>query len=60
MPDTAPSEKAFTPHHPRPTRFTKIIVGEQPLSYFDTVVAQWKSSGGDVTTKAVNRVYGKK
>lgn len=40
--------------------FTKIIVGEQPLSYFDTLVAQWKSSGGDVTTKAVNRAYGKK
>jgi putative aldouronate transport system substrate-binding protein len=40
--------------------FTKIIVGEQPLSYFDTLVAQWKSSGGDVITAAVNRVYGKK
>jgi putative aldouronate transport system substrate-binding protein len=40
--------------------FTKIIAGEQPLSFFDTVVAQWKSSGGDVTTKAVNKVYGKK
>jgi putative aldouronate transport system substrate-binding protein len=40
--------------------FTKIIVGDQPLSYFDTLVAQWKSSGGDVITAAVNRVYGKK
>jgi putative aldouronate transport system substrate-binding protein len=37
--------------------FTKIIVGEQPLSYFDTLVAQWKSSGGDVITAAVNRIY---
>jgi putative aldouronate transport system substrate-binding protein len=40
--------------------FTQIIVGEQPLSYFDTLVAQWKSAGGDVITAAVNRVYGKK
>jgi putative aldouronate transport system substrate-binding protein len=40
--------------------FTQIIIGAQPLSYFDTIVAQWKSSGGDVTTAAVNRVYGKK
>jgi hypothetical protein len=40
--------------------FTKIIVGEQPLSYFDTVVAQWKASGGDVVTRAVNREFGKR
>ncbi|MDR0390042.1 MAG: hypothetical protein LBH73_08220, partial [Spirochaetaceae bacterium] len=40
--------------------FTRIIIGEQPLSYFDTIVAQWKASGGDVITAAVNRVYGKK
>jgi putative aldouronate transport system substrate-binding protein len=40
--------------------FTRIIIGDQPLSYFDTVVAQWKASGGDVITAAVNRVYGKK
>jgi putative aldouronate transport system substrate-binding protein len=40
--------------------YTKIIVGEQPISYFDTVVAQWKASGGDVVTRAVNKEYGKK
>jgi putative aldouronate transport system substrate-binding protein len=40
--------------------FTRIIIGEQPLSYFDTIVAQWKASGGDIITSAVNRVYGKK
>jgi putative aldouronate transport system substrate-binding protein len=40
--------------------FTRIIIGEQPLSYFDTVVANWKASGGDVITNAVNRVYGNK
>jgi putative aldouronate transport system substrate-binding protein len=40
--------------------FTKIIVGEQPLSYFDTLVAEWKSSGGNFVTQAVNREYGKK
>jgi len=40
--------------------FTKIIVGEQPLSYFDTVIAEWHRSGGDTVTRAVNREYGKK
>jgi putative aldouronate transport system substrate-binding protein len=40
--------------------FTRIIIGAQPLSYFDTLVAQWKSSGGDVITTVINRVYGKK
>jgi putative aldouronate transport system substrate-binding protein len=40
--------------------FTQIIIGDRPLSYFDTLVAQWKSSGGNVITAAVNRVYGKK
>jgi putative aldouronate transport system substrate-binding protein len=39
--------------------FTKIIVGEQPISYFDTIVADWRRSGGDVITRAVNRDYGR-
>jgi putative aldouronate transport system substrate-binding protein len=40
--------------------FVKIIVGLQPVSYFDTIVTQWKASGGDIVTRAVNRDYGKK
>ena len=40
--------------------FTKIIVGQEPISYFDRLIAEWKSSGGDVVTRAVNREYGKK
>ena len=40
--------------------FMKIIVGEQPLSYFETVIAEWHSSGGNIVTRAVNREYGKK
>jgi putative aldouronate transport system substrate-binding protein len=38
--------------------FTKIIVGEQPLSHFDSVIAEWRTSGGDMVTRAVNREYG--
>jgi putative aldouronate transport system substrate-binding protein len=38
----------------------KIITGEEPVSYFDTLVNVWKSSGGDIVTAAVNRDYGKK
>jgi putative aldouronate transport system substrate-binding protein len=40
--------------------FTKIVIGDQPLSYFDTIVAQWKAAGGDTATAAVNRDYAKK
>ncbi|MDR0475392.1 MAG: extracellular solute-binding protein [Treponema sp.] len=40
--------------------FTKIIVGDRPLSYFDTLIAEWHSSGGNIVTRAVNREYGKK
>jgi putative aldouronate transport system substrate-binding protein len=39
--------------------FTKIIIGVEPLSYFDTLVREWKSAGGDIATAAVNRAYGK-
>ncbi|MDR3147452.1 MAG: extracellular solute-binding protein [Treponema sp.] len=40
--------------------FTKIIIGQEPLSYFDTLVREWRAAGGDVATAAVNRDYGKK
>jgi putative aldouronate transport system substrate-binding protein len=39
--------------------FTKIIIGAEPLSYFDTVVRDWKAAGGDTATAAVNRLYNK-
>jgi putative aldouronate transport system substrate-binding protein len=39
--------------------FTKIIIGAEPLSYFDTVVKDWKAAGGDTATAAVNRIYNK-
>jgi len=38
--------------------FTRIIVGEMPLSYFDTLIAEWKAAVGDEVTQAVNRDYG--
>jgi putative aldouronate transport system substrate-binding protein len=40
--------------------FTKIIIGQEPLSYFDALVREWRTAGGDVATAAVNRDYGKK
>ena len=39
--------------------FTKIIVGEKPVDYFDTLVADWAKAGGEQATKEVNEVYGK-
>jgi putative aldouronate transport system substrate-binding protein len=40
--------------------FTKIIIGAEPLSYFDTLVNEWKAAGGDTATAAVNKEFGKK
>ena len=34
-----------------------IITGEQPISYYDTVVEQFNSIGGDVLTKEANEIY---
>jgi putative aldouronate transport system substrate-binding protein len=40
--------------------FTQIILGQQPVSYFDTLVRNWYAAGGQEMTDAVNAVYGKK
>lgn len=39
--------------------FTKIIMGEETIDYFDTLVEDWKAAGGDEATQAVNEMYGK-
>ncbi len=40
--------------------FTQIIVGEEPVEYFDKLVESWKSAGGKQATKEMNEIYGKK
>jgi putative aldouronate transport system substrate-binding protein len=37
--------------------FTKIIIGDSPLSDFDVFVRNWKVMGGDEMTKEVNEWY---
>jgi putative aldouronate transport system substrate-binding protein len=37
--------------------FTKIIIGESPISAFDTFVQDWKRQGGDTITAEVNSWY---
>ncbi|ACS99502.1 extracellular solute-binding protein [Paenibacillus sp. JDR-2] len=37
--------------------FSKIIYGQAPLDSFDTMVENWKKSGGDQVTKEVNDWY---
>jgi putative aldouronate transport system substrate-binding protein len=39
--------------------FLKIIIGQEPLSAFDTFVEQWKRQGGDLITGEVNADYRK-
>lgn len=39
--------------------FTKIIVGEKPVDYFDTLVQDWEKASGDKVTQEVNEIYGK-
>lgn len=36
--------------------FTKIIVGEEPIEYFDTLVKSWEQAGGVQATKEVNEM----
>ena len=40
--------------------YTKIIMGIEPVDYFDTLVEEWKTAGGTEVTDAVNAIYGKK
>lgn len=39
------------------TVFTKIIMGSEPIAFFDEFVQQWYMSGGKEITEAVNRWY---
>lgn len=34
--------------------YIQIIMGEQPVDYFDTFVENWKAQGGDEITTEVN------
>lgn len=38
--------------------FTKIIIGSQPIDYFDTLVEQWLTAGGNQATEEINEIYG--
>ena len=38
--------------------FTKIILGEEELDYFDILVEQWKDAGGAQATTEANEMYG--
>lgn len=38
--------------------FTKIISGEEDISYYDTLIDAWRTAGGDQVTAAINEMYG--
>ncbi|MDU4696496.1 MAG: extracellular solute-binding protein [Paenibacillus sp.] len=38
--------------------FTKIIMGAESIDYFDKVVENWRTAGGNDVTEAVNEMYG--
>lgn len=40
--------------------YTKIIIGAEPLDYFDTVVQSWYDAGGQQVTSEMNEMYGNK
>ncbi len=40
--------------------YTKIIMGREPISYFENVVENWYSVGGQAATDAMNQAYGGK
>lgn len=37
--------------------FTKIIMGAESIDYFDTLIEQWYTAGGQSVTDAVNEMY---
>ena len=37
--------------------FTKIIIGSEPIDYFDTVVENWEKAGGEQATAEMNELY---
>lgn len=37
--------------------FIKIIVGDEPIEYFDTVVERWKAAGGSQAIKEMEELY---
>lgn len=39
--------------------FTKIIMGEEPIDYFDDLVENWKAAGGDQMTIEMNEALGR-
>lgn len=39
--------------------FTKIIIGDEDVSYFDELISNWRTAGGDTVIGAVNEMYGK-
>lgn len=40
--------------------YTKIIMGLEDISYYDTLIEEWRRAGGDQVTAAVNEMYGNK
>lgn len=38
--------------------FTKIIMGTEPIDYFDTLVEDWMTAGGEQATTEMNELYG--
>ena len=38
--------------------YSKIITGAEDISYYDTLMQDWRRAGGDAVTAAVNEMYG--
>jgi len=38
--------------------YARIIMGSEPIDYFETLIDNWRAAGGDAATAAVNEVYG--
>ena len=53
-PTSAMADNATTLSKMRDEVFTKIIIGDEPLSAFDEFVTNWRKLGGDLMIKEVN------
>lgn len=57
IPGPVQTERGSTLQALEDETYTKIIMGQEPVDYFDTFVQQWKSSGGDEVAKEINGWY---
>ena len=62
--DVAGRSKVYLQYWPELYRkqqeaYTQILIGAQPVEYFNTFAKEWRQMGGDAVLQDMNRIYKK-